>query len=113
MSTPASRSGLRPMPFGSLVSKVPSDHYRFDLVEQVELANGHAVTVRPILPLDAAKFQAFVKRLSPASRNFRFLSGLRELPRDATSADIAEFIKQRGNMTMGWTGSFDKLESVA
>ena len=82
MSTPASRSGLRPMPFGSLVSKVPSDHYRFDLVEKVELANGHAVTVRPILPLDAAKFQGFVKRLSPASRNFRFLSGLRELSED-------------------------------
>ncbi len=34
-------------------------------------------------------------------------------PQDATPADIAEFIKQRGGMTMGWTGSFDKLEAVA
>ena len=34
-------------------------------------------------------------------------------PQDATPADIAEFIKQRGSMTMGWTGSFDKLEAVA
>jgi uncharacterized protein YndB with AHSA1/START domain len=34
-------------------------------------------------------------------------------PRDATPADIAEFTKQRGSMTMGWTGSFDKLEAVA
>jgi len=34
-------------------------------------------------------------------------------PQDATSADIAEFIKQRGGMTMGWTGSFDKLEALA
>lgn len=34
-------------------------------------------------------------------------------PRDATPADIAEFIKQRGSMTMGWTGSFDKLEALA
>ena len=33
-------------------------------------------------------------------------------PRDATPADIAEFIKQRGGMTMGWTGSFDKLEAL-
>jgi uncharacterized protein YndB with AHSA1/START domain len=30
----------------------------------------------------------------------------------ATPADIAEFVKQRGGMTMGWTGSFDKLEAV-
>lgn len=34
-------------------------------------------------------------------------------PRDATPADIAEFISQRGGMTMGWTGSFDKLEAIA
>jgi len=33
-------------------------------------------------------------------------------PQDATAADIAEFVKQRGGMTMGWTGSFDKLETV-
>ncbi|MFK5047782.1 SRPBCC domain-containing protein, partial [Klebsiella pneumoniae] len=25
-------------------------------------------------------------------------------PQDATAADIAEFVKQRGGMTMGWTG---------
>lgn len=34
-------------------------------------------------------------------------------PRDATSADIAEFIKQRSGMTLGWTGSFDKLDALA
>lgn len=33
-------------------------------------------------------------------------------PQDATAADIAEFVKQRGGMTMGWTGSFDKLENL-
>lgn len=33
-------------------------------------------------------------------------------PRDATAADMAEFVKQRGGMTMGWTGSFDKLEAL-
>jgi uncharacterized protein YndB with AHSA1/START domain len=31
---------------------------------------------------------------------------------DATPADIAEFVKQRGSMTGGWTGSFDKLEAA-
>ena len=30
----------------------------------------------------------------------------------ATPADIAEFVKQRGGMTMGWTGNFDKLEAA-
>lgn len=30
----------------------------------------------------------------------------------ATPADIAEFVKQRGGMTMGWTGSFEKLEAL-
>jgi len=33
-------------------------------------------------------------------------------PREATAADLAEFVKQRGGMTMGWTGSFDKLEAL-
>lgn len=33
-------------------------------------------------------------------------------PRDASAADIAEFVKQRGSMTTGWTGSFDKLEAL-
>ena len=38
---------------------------------------------------------------------------LRWEPQDASSADIAEFVNQRGSMTMGWTGSFDKLEALA
>ncbi len=33
-------------------------------------------------------------------------------PQEATDADLAEFVKQRGGMTMGWTGSFDKLEAA-
>lgn len=32
-------------------------------------------------------------------------------PQDASEADLAEFIRQRSGMTMGWTGSFDKLEA--
>lgn len=38
---------------------------------------------------------------------------LRWEPQNAEAADIAEFVKQRGGMTMGWTGSFDKLEALA
>lgn len=38
---------------------------------------------------------------------------LRWEPQDASTADIAEFVNQRGSMTMGWTGSFDKLEALA
>jgi len=33
-------------------------------------------------------------------------------PQEANAADIAEFVKQRGSMTMGWTGAFDKLEAL-
>ena len=33
-------------------------------------------------------------------------------PQEATPADVAEFVKQRGSMTGGWTGSFDKLEAA-
>lgn len=30
----------------------------------------------------------------------------------ASANEVAEFIRQRGSMTMGWTGSFDKLEAL-
>jgi uncharacterized protein YndB with AHSA1/START domain len=33
-------------------------------------------------------------------------------PEDATTEDIAEFVKQRTGMTGGWTGSFDKLDTL-
>ena len=33
-------------------------------------------------------------------------------PQEASLDDIAEFVRQRGSMTMGWTGSFDKLEGL-
>lgn len=33
-------------------------------------------------------------------------------PQDGAAGAIAEFVKQRGGMTMGWTGSFDKLEAA-
>lgn len=33
-------------------------------------------------------------------------------PQDANPDDVSEFVKQRGSMTMSWTGSFDKLEAL-
>jgi acetyltransferase len=67
------------MPGGGLTDLLPSQGYPLELLEVVEVANGQRVTVRPILPLDSAKFQAFVRNLSETSRNHRFLQGLREL----------------------------------
>lgn len=79
MSTHANRSGLRPISITALSDELPSS-YPHELFEIVEIANGQCVTVRPVLPLDAAKFQAFVNGLSDASRTHRFMGGLRELP---------------------------------
>ena len=33
-------------------------------------------------------------------------------PQEATADAVAEFVKQRGGSTMGWTGSFGKLEAL-
>jgi acetyltransferase len=44
------------------------------------LKGGGEYTVRPIHPDDAQNLQSLVKRLSPESRYFRFVSGMTELP---------------------------------
>ena len=79
MSTHASRSGLPPISIGNLSEELLSSYPR-ELVEIIEAANGQRVTVRPVLPVDAAKFQAFINGLSDASRTHRFMGGLRKLP---------------------------------
>jgi acetyltransferase len=53
--------------------------YPDHLVEQLTLADGTAVTIRPIRPEDAGIEQAFVKSLSDESRYFRFMDTVREL----------------------------------
>lgn len=53
--------------------------YPADTVEVRSLADGRPVVFRPIGPGDAALLQAFVRRLSPASRRQRFQTGLSEL----------------------------------
>ena len=79
MSTHESRSRLRPISVGDLSEELPSHGYPQEMVEIVEATNGQHITVRPILPLDAAKFQAFVRNLSDASRSNRFLHSLKEV----------------------------------
>ncbi|HZR02923.1 MAG TPA: GNAT family N-acetyltransferase [Burkholderiales bacterium] len=46
---------------------------------EAKLRDGTTVYVRPISGEDAEREQAFVRALSPQSRYFRFLSGIREL----------------------------------
>jgi acetyltransferase len=61
--------------------------YPADLERDLRLADGSALTLRPIRPEDAQMEIAFVNRLSEASRYFRFMGALREL----TPAMLARF----------------------
>src|SRR5690349_18604237 len=55
---------------------------------RVLLADHSEVVVRPIGPDDAPLLQAFVRRLSPKSRRFRFFVPLAEL----SAAQLARFV---------------------
>ncbi len=62
----------------------PYDHvaifpYPRHLVEESILENGTKLTIRPIRPEDAESERAFVRRLSPETRQFRFMYLLKEL----------------------------------
>src|SRR5262245_15928897 len=50
-----------------------------DLRDSLTLADGTVVTIRPITPADAGIETEFIARLSPQTRRYRFLSGLKEL----------------------------------
>lgn len=53
--------------------------YPSNLVSSWQLKDGSPITIRPIKPEDAAMNQAFVRKLSPETKYFRFMSALREL----------------------------------
>lgn len=62
----------------------PYDHmaiapYPRHLVEHGHLADGTALTIRPIRPEDAESEQRFVRGLSDSAKRFRFMHALREL----------------------------------
>lgn len=54
----------------------------------LQLTDGSEVVVRPIGPDDASLLQAFVRRLSPRSRRFRFFAALAEL----SAAQLDRFV---------------------
>ena len=72
-----------------VVEPVPSGRRRYahlaihpypaELVSACALRGGETVSLRPIRPEDAEAEQAFVRRLSPSSRYFRFMGAVREL----------------------------------
>lgn len=53
--------------------------YPAALIDRVALADGRAVTLRPVLPQDAELTQAFYRSLSPSSRYLRFHMGVANL----------------------------------
>ncbi|HSN81761.1 MAG TPA: bifunctional acetate--CoA ligase family protein/GNAT family N-acetyltransferase [Polyangiales bacterium] len=53
--------------------------YPNDLVRHWQTAEGQDITIRPIRPEDAEIEQAFVRKLSPKAKHFRFMQGVREL----------------------------------
>jgi acetyltransferase len=57
----------------------PYPHYPQHLVRKVTLADGTALTIRPIRPEDARIEAEFVRNLSEESRYYRFMDTLREL----------------------------------
>jgi acetyltransferase len=62
-----------------------AEHFRIHryptaLIDRVQLGDGRRVTIRPVLPQDAALHQAFVAGLSPATRYNRFHGPVASLP---------------------------------
>jgi acetyltransferase len=54
--------------------------YPTALIERVQLADGRRLTIRPVLPQDAALHRAFVAGLSPVARYRRFHGPVNVLP---------------------------------
>lgn len=60
----------------------PLEHYPTRWIDVWTLDDGRRVTVRPVLPQDAALEQALVRGLSAEARYQRFFAPIRELPAD-------------------------------
>lgn len=72
--------------------------YPTQLVDVLRLADGRQVTIRPILPQDAAIEQAFIAALSPAARYDRFLGPMRQLP--ASVLDAFTHVDYRSHLAL-------------
>ncbi len=62
---------------------MPLNRVRPDVVGKAD--NAAAPIFRPILPVDEAGLQRFIRNLSPASRYLRFMMAIQELPEDMLS----------------------------
>jgi acetyltransferase len=61
------------------------DHRATESANARSVHSGQEVTIRPVLAGDGRMLQAFVRGLSPASRNHRFHGGVNELSPDLLS----------------------------
>lgn len=79
-----------------LAARYTIARYPVALIDRLRLADGRALTVRPVLPQDAPQLQAFVRGLSQTSRYLRFHHGLGELVpsllREFTELDYARHL---------------------
>lgn len=62
------------------------------------IAASHEITIRPISSNDAEKGTRFFKRLSPQTKHYRFLAGVRELLPD----EVKRFCGVDGEQTMAF-----------
>ena len=62
---------------------------------------GETVTIRPIQINDLKMVQEFIRRLSPATKRFRFLAGVRELP----SAELRRLCDVDGKYSMAFVAT--------
>jgi len=75
----------------------------------VQLADGAEVVVRPIGPGDATLLQAFVRRLSTASRRFRFFVPIAEL----SAAQLDRFVNIDPTRDAAWVALSRRREGTA
>ena len=79
----AARAAIAPLAAGAgRYAHMAIHPYPSELRTRWLLPDGAAVTIRPIRPEDAELEASFVRNLSDNARHFRFMVGLKELPRE-------------------------------
>lgn len=71
---------MKALPAAAAEAPYRIHRYPSALIDRLTLADGRAVTVRPVLPQDADAEQAFTMSLSPVSRRQRFHGAVKLLP---------------------------------
>jgi acetyltransferase len=78
--------------------------YPKHLVETGFLSDGTPITIRPIRPEDAQSEQAFVRKLSPRAKHFRFMQSMTEL----TPRMLAQFTQIDYSREMALVATIDE-----